>query len=216
MAWNYYLNMELVALEIAQDAVNCMSDNNYCDADNPEYLDEPVFYQNLKHGFVAITMAACYFEGCINTILRDHLGIDPHKELMKSSINAKMEVIYLRKEDKLTELHGLAEWRDYNKAVRARNDLVHYKDSGAVSMSSSPWGSSWTVAKENIGDFFTKSNIEKCLTATKKTVDIVASHIGLEVAKNIEPIACDASGEPTSYLYNPSCCFDEGSTGGTA
>ena len=49
MAWNFYLNLESIALKSARDAADMMTDDNRY-PDLPDYYDAEAFTNNLQHG----------------------------------------------------------------------------------------------------------------------------------------------------------------------
>ena len=92
MAWNFYLNLESIALKSARDAAGMMTeDNRYPGL--PDYYDAEAFTNNLQHGFVALVMVLSYLECVVNSTLRDCFGYSPDGKLMHSSLEAKLKVL---------------------------------------------------------------------------------------------------------------------------
>ena len=107
MAWGYYLNMEELSAEIAEEALSKMSNSNYQEIDNEIKTDNgDEFITNLKWGATAVVMICCYVESSINTLLRDFLGYSPDGEVIKSSIETKLEVIFSNQPDQLKLIRG--------------------------------------------------------------------------------------------------------------
>ena len=107
MAWGYYLNMEELSAEIVEEALLKMSNSNYQKIDNGIKTDNgDEFITNLKWGTTAVVMICCYVESSINTLLRDFLGYSPDGEVIKSSIETKLEVIFSNQPDQLKLIKG--------------------------------------------------------------------------------------------------------------
>ena len=70
MSWDNYLNMEVLALSIADEHIQKMTENNK-DAKSEEFIDEEMLINNMKNGFVVAVMLSNYIESFLNTILRD-------------------------------------------------------------------------------------------------------------------------------------------------
>lgn len=184
MAWEWYLNMEPLALQIAQENLEHMTNDNY-DKKFPDefYLmpNDEAFESNLRHGFIVIVMMACYFESSLNTILRDFLKYRPDGELIKSNEGTKLELIFNDREEELGKIKSTANWRDAHRILRMRNHLMHYKDNSAARCASWPPISAWKIGNEVIGDFFTKSTLTPCVNAVQNLISMIAEAIGLKI-----------------------------------
>lgn len=96
MACDWYLNMEPLSLEIAKEHAGKMSNSNflesYLDAEETEPMpDIESFINNLKLGFVAITMACCFFESSLNTFLREKFEYSPEGKVIHSNEDLKIK-----------------------------------------------------------------------------------------------------------------------------
>lgn len=48
MAWDYYLNLEIISLEIAEQNINKMTDDNFY-SDLPGFINQDEFLNNFKY-----------------------------------------------------------------------------------------------------------------------------------------------------------------------
>lgn len=155
MAWGYYLNMEELSTEIVEEALSKMTNSNYQDIDGFIRTDNgDEFITNLKWGATAVVMICCYVESSINTLLRDFLGYSPDGEVIKSSLETKLEVIFSNHPDQLKMIKGDNCWDKFKRAVSVRNQLIHYKSNSANICSSWPPIDRWTIGREILGDYF--------------------------------------------------------------
>lgn len=161
MAWGYYLNMEELSTEIIEEALSKKTNSNYREVDNCIRTDSgDEFITNLKWGTTAVVMICCYVESSINTLLRDFLHFSPDGELIKSSIETKLEVIFSNKPDQFRLIKGDNCWDKFKRAVSVRNQLIHYKNNSANICSSWPPIDSWKIGREILGDYFTKDRLQ--------------------------------------------------------
>ena len=114
MSWQYYINMEPMALEIADEHIKKMTDN-HLDKREPCLLNEKYFIPNLKNGFVAATMLVAYCESFINSLIRLEYR-DLAKDLYARSTKFKLDRLYddKGKSDRLKELSDSAAFKHYS------------------------------------------------------------------------------------------------------
>ena len=114
MSWQYYINMEPMALEIADEHIKKMTDN-HLDKREPCFLNEKYFIPNLKNGFVAATMLVAYCESFINSLIRLEYR-DLAKDLYARSTKFKLDRLYddKGKSDRLKELSDSAAFKHYS------------------------------------------------------------------------------------------------------
>lgn len=197
MAWNWYLNMEPLSLEIAREHAEQMSDSNflqgYLDVDETEPIpDDETFLKNLKLGFVAITMASCFFESSLNTFLREKLEYSPEGKVIHGNEDLKIEILFNNNPSALEAIRGSHYWRNWQRLKRVRNELIHYKNNSPEFMSSWPLIDKWEIGSQPIGYFFIKSNILELIDDVEKVVYQIASDIDLTVSPY--PITFGADG----------------------
>ena len=71
MAHGYYLNLEMVLIEIVASEISMMGTSNTLNnPDNDNALNDEAFAQNLKHGIMALCAMCDYLECCINSVVR--------------------------------------------------------------------------------------------------------------------------------------------------
>ena len=73
MSWALYMNMDVLAIEISKEHIELMTDDNFEKGDDV-YLDEKVFLNNIKNGFIVITQLNCFIECFLNAILNFGYG----------------------------------------------------------------------------------------------------------------------------------------------
>lgn len=203
MAWNFYLNLESIALKSARDAADMMTeDNRY--PDPSDYYDTEAFTNNLQHGFVALVMVLSYLECVVNSALRDCFGYSPDGNLMHSSLEAKLEVLMCNHQEEYRRIRSHVSWKAFCSAKTVRNALVHYKKNKAGTMSSAAPLGTWKIGNQILGTFFTRASIVNCIEDVVLLSEEVVHALGLDLAKSFPAIITDASGVPISYVYDPS------------
>ena len=204
MAWGYYLNMEELSTEIIEEALSKMTNSNYREVDNCIRTDSgDEFITNLKWGTTAVVMICCYVESSINTLLRDFLHFSPDGELIKSSIETKLEVIFSNKPDQFRLIKGDNCWDKFKRAVSVRNQLIHYKNNSANICSSWPPIESWKIGSEILGDSFTKDRLQDTFAESKRLVGLIADALNLSTNPDCHILGCDASFGAPSYFCTP-------------
>lgn len=204
MAWGYYLNMEELSAEIAEEALSKMSNSNYQEIDNDIKTDNgDEFITNLKWGATVVVMICCYVESSINTLLRDFLGYSPDGEVIKSSIETKLEVIFSNQPDQLKLIRGDNCWDKFKCAVIVRNQLIHYKNNSANICSSWPPIDSWKIGREILGDYFTRDRLHDTFAESKRLVGLIADALNLSINPDCHILGCDARFGAPSYFCTP-------------
>ncbi|MBQ9608792.1 MAG: hypothetical protein IJV15_05010 [Lachnospiraceae bacterium] len=90
MADSYFFNMEKLSLNVAKEHIQMMTEDiGYCD----NFFDEEKLVNNLKNGFVALTMLNCFVESFVNSIIDSCMKYD-EEVLLKCSIEEKIEIIF--------------------------------------------------------------------------------------------------------------------------
>jgi hypothetical protein len=210
MAWCHYLNLEPLALELAQEHIDKMTNRNYMD----KYLDidgtEPcpdyeAFLNNFKHGFMALTMLCCYYESSLNTFLREGLGFDFSSKQKVPGFDEKLEIIFENKPKERNAIKGNSLWRDWNEVIKMRNSLMHYRNNSAGIMSSYSPIHSWEINDKKIDKYFTKSNFERISANAQWITNQLAAVVGLTV--NPEPTTFGGDGRCGNGSYY--CTLEE-------
>lgn len=193
MSWSYYLNMEELSSEIVEEALSRMSNSNYQSVDNYiKTANGDEFTNNLMWGSTAIVMICCFVESAINTMLRDYSGYSPNGELIKSSIKTKLEVLFSGKTDDFNKIKGDNCWDKYQRVVKVRNQLIHYKNNSPSICSSVPMIDNWHIGGEILGDYFTKDVLEDAYEGSRRLVEMIAKALGLSINPDCEILGCGA------------------------
>lgn len=204
MAWGFYLNMEELSMEIVEEALSNMTNSNYLELDHNIKTDNgDEFIANLKWGTTAVVMICCYVESSINTLLRDFLGYAPDGEVIKSSIETKLEIIFSDKFDQLKLIKGDNCWDKYKRLVSVRNQLIHYKNNSADICSSWPQIDRWKIGREILGDYFTKDVLQNTFAESKRLVALIARTLNLSINPDCHILGCDARFGAPSYFCTP-------------
>lgn len=125
MSFGYYMNMEKISLEIAEEHIDFMEDN-LLDEKLNDCLDIDKTILNIKNGFVAITQLVTFIESFLNTIITTCM-LNENELFLKMNIEEKLELIcmYYKKDSK--EIKSKHYWGDFKKMNKIRNELIHYK-----------------------------------------------------------------------------------------
>ena len=125
MSFGYYMNMEKISLEIAEEHIDFMEDN-LLDEKLNDCLDIDKTILNIKNGFVAITQLVTFIESFLNTIITTCM-LNENELFLKMNIDEKLELIcmYYKKDSK--EIKSKQYWEYFKKMNKIRNELIHYK-----------------------------------------------------------------------------------------
>lgn len=207
MASSFYVNMEPLALKIAKDAISAMEDN-LIDNNVPEcrYLDDKKIENNLRYGFIALTMMAAFVESFLNTVLRDCIGKSNDKNL-RESFNRKISLICQYYHIPEQDILGGTTHLSFEKVRGLRNSLVHYKfqlaDEGlgikdlAINKTSKP-NETYSFKVE-----FTQSAFSQMLEDVEGLCNKIAEQAGLKINLNTGVVECDARDGLTSFVFDP-------------
>lgn len=206
MSWTYFLNLETVALKQAEWAIEQMKDTNHLEDFPDDYPDTEAFGTNLSMAFIALIMMCAYVETCVNTLLCQ-IEIDELDKVLSKKTTDKIDLIF-KDNNRRSAIKGTHDWALYKQAVKARNELVHYKTSFDDTYSSYAPLWAWKIAGSAAGDLFTKTKMTEFLDATQSIVEKMASELNLAVYKEMDAITCGASGLPEHYFYDPNIPYD--------
>lgn len=179
MAWHYFLSIEPLTLEIAEKSIASMTESNYLageyhDLEATEPVpDEKLFLNNYQNGFISLVMLSCYFDSCINSLLRDLRGIEVTDRIYKANKYVRLDALFKDNVDELGRIKSTADWMQAQKAFSMRNSLVHYRNNYPNSVSYLPI-SSWKIEGEIVGEFFTGEQMQRCSNSIKAVVAEIA------------------------------------------
>lgn len=195
MAFEYFMNMERIALDIAKEHIDNMTSDNM---EDDILLDEDKLKNNIKNGFIVITQLITFMESYLNTILNtcvEYNGI----ELLKSSIDEKLEIIFLYYKKDLSKIKSQHYWECFRKILKVRNEMIHYK---ITSIGMSTGIPNFSFAGIEVKSFFTKQYMQE---ATDKIIilgDIIANELNLHIFHTINIFECDGRDGLVNYVYD--------------
>jgi len=205
MAFQHYMNLEPLALEIADEHINKMTDSNVCNPLEGEpfdayiSLDDKAFHNNLKNGWIVVLVLSNYIESVVNTILRDCVYYKG-KSLLKANLDDKLEMLYLYYKADISDLKE-KHWEHYRKLIRLRNELVHYKYNFVGEGTDIPL--MWKAPFEDIGDVFTISKMKKMKEEIIKFCKKIISDFNLAIHPQPQLLDVKARDGLASYVYDP-------------
>jgi hypothetical protein len=204
MAFHYYINMEMLALDIANESINRMTDSNilYDENGNVEESDWDAFQNNFKNGWIVVSMMNNYIECIINTILRDCVCYNGEK-LLKASMEEKLEILYMYYKTDITVIKSEHYWGELKKLIKIRNELTHFKNnyigiSGSVPLS-------WNKPLDEVGDYFTSIKIKKVKNKIITLANKIVSDLGLAINTNAGLLYGEGD---IPHVHAPNRCID--------
>lgn len=196
MSFSYYLNMEKLSLKIAENHIINMTDDIY---DDDVFLDLEKSINNIQNGFVVITQLSCYIESFLNTIINACMGYEG-ETLLRCSIDEKIELIFIHYNKAFDVIKGRHYWETFKKTTKVRNEMIHFKKTYIGDGSEIP---NFELGKQDVANFFTKSNMEKILKDHIMLTENIASTLGLRLHKEVEIFQCDGMDCLVNYVYDP-------------
>lgn len=195
MAFSYYMNMEVMSLENATEHVEKMTNSNTVDYD--EYIcDDEKLLNNLKNGWIVAISMCNYFESFLNTILRDCIHYDK-ENLMKASIDDKIEIIYLYYKKDFSNTKSKDGWAKFKELNKLRNNLIHYKINFLGYGTDVP--PKWEN-KLNGFDLFTKNKMLDFINKICELAKDIAQDLHLIINDKVSTIICDGKDMNVSYV----------------
>jgi len=195
-----FMNMEVLSLTVSQENIELMTETNMQATASMDVIDNFAFINNVKHGFICITMLITYIESVLNTILRDDLKRTDDWLLQKMSIEDKFEIIYIFYRKDLAKLKESNEWGVFKNCKALRNTLIHYKTNELGYAGRSP---QWRYGTMIISESFTKPKMQKLHDTIMKFISIFISELGLAINPTAEMIDSDGASDIVGYIYNP-------------
>ena len=195
MAFGYYMNMERIALDIAKEHVKNMTDDNM---EDDLFLDENKLKNNIKNGFIVITQLITFMESYLNTILNTCIKYKG-KDLLKTSIDEKIEIIFLYYKKDIYAIKSLHYWECFRKILKVRNEMIHFKITGIGMGTGIP---NFSFASVEIKSFFTKRNMQESINKIILLGDSIANELNLHTFHNINIFECDGRDGLVNYVYD--------------
>jgi hypothetical protein len=198
MAQGHYLNMEKLSLKIAEEHATIMTNSNLRD-ECDSFTDTNYLENNIKNGYVVITMLCSFIESFLNTILRD--CIECEEELLKStSIINKYDLIYLYYHKDIKLLKSNDCFGKFKTVNKLRNEMIHYKNNYIGLGTGVPTHAE--IKSIKIIEFFKKDNMLNLISSVTALADLIATQLELSICKEIDIFACDGRDGLVSYIYD--------------
>lgn len=200
MSSDHYFNLDQLSIEVSIEHINNMTDDNYY-GQNHVFIDEKTLENNIKQGFVALTMFSAYVESYINMLIRTCWNYHGDR-IIKSSIDEKLEILFMHYTNGLKELETFKtskEYQAYHENNRVRNELIHYKNPHIGGGTGTP---NFKIAKMEVASFFTKSKFRHSYSMLLGFRKKLAESLGLDTYENISIFECDAKDDPVHYAFD--------------
>lgn len=196
-----YLSMEKSSLESAQEHIIKMSNDNfdYYEGDL-KTINIEKFSNNIKNGYIVLTMLISFLESLLNSILIYCLQ-EYDESNLKKSIKDKIDYIAEKYEKDKTQITGGSLWEKHNTAVKIRNELIHYKQGRVGEGVFIP---DLQIAGQYIGEFFTNNNMSNLYDNYQSLVQLIADTFGLKINPDIHIIVSRGRDSLNSYIYDAS------------
>ena len=204
MAATWYMNLEVLALEIVDECLVKMTQTNtiYDDDAELDIMPEELFHNNLKQGCIIVSMLNNYVESMVNTIFRECVGYCGER-LMRLNIEEKIELLYMHYKADISEIQKLHFWESFQRLKKIRNELTHYKNNyiGAV-------GFGYGVLQQfpkplnGIGEYFTASEMQRAKNNIVALIARIATDFGLQVNTQVQLFSSPEHEQWTS-IYDP-------------
>ena len=193
MSCGYYMNMEIIALDIAKEHISKMEDNVF-DDECKEFLDLKKLENNIKNGFIAITQFKVFIESLLNTIinLKGDLSC-----LDIENIFNKMKYVCSIYDKDFSFIEKNKCLKTFKKMNRLRNNMIHYKNSFIYDGTAIY---DFEIGKVSVKKYFTKFNFEKLFNQVIELGDLIAKTLGLIVRNDISIFECDGKDGITGYI----------------
>ena len=195
MAWGFFMNMERLSLDIAKEHAKNMTNDNM---EDDIFLDETKIKNNIKNGFIVITQLNTFIESFLNTILNNCIGYN-EKELLKTSVDEKLEIIFLYYKKDLSIVKSQHTWERYKRIIKVRNEMIHFKK---TYIGDGSWIPNFSIANIEAKTFFTQSYMEDSISQIILLGDIIAKELNLNTFHNINVFECDGRDGLVNYVYD--------------
>jgi hypothetical protein len=196
MAFACHFNLEILAMEIADEHIDKMTtSNHFTDEYGETNCAEDDFKVNIKNGWIAVSALNNYVETIVNIILRDCVEYSGER-LLYCNIEDKIEFLYCYYKADFFTMKETHYWQSFMKLKKMRNELTHYKNS-LVGYSGSSFPTNWGKPFGDIGDYFVLSKMQKTKEHIKCLIRRFATDFCLTVN---EEAALFGGSEEDGYL----------------
>lgn len=200
MSSDYYFNLDQLSIEVSIEHIKKMTDNNYVDQ-NKILISDDALENNIKQGFVALTMFTAHVESFINMLVRTCWNYHGD-HLIKASIDEKLEILFMHYTGGLKALASFKNSKEYQAYFvnnRVRNELIHYKNPHIGGGTGTP---NFKIAKMEVASFFTKKEFYRSYSKILGFRKQLATALGLHIYEGISIFECDAKDDPVHYAFD--------------
>ena len=197
MSSSNFFNLEILALEIADEHINKMTD--YCHKDfmvNDDGDFAPL-HNNIKNGWIVVVMLNNYIESVVNSILRDCICYRSKKII---NLESKIKILYVHFKADIASLKKMHCWENFNQVKRMRNKLVHYENNYMGE------GHGMAILDdrfESMFELFKLSKMKKMKVEIINLCDKIVSDCDLTINQWANLLACEARDGLVSFVYDP-------------
>lgn len=195
-----YLNMEVLAIQAAKEAINQMHEDLYISG-LVGFYDQQKVFDNIKLVLTASTMLTVLMESYLNHILEGILKIDDDT-ILKENILPKIKRIY-KTYNISKKITKTSNWDTFGKLKELRNELVHFKSRYIGSSTGFPYTK---IHGLDLMKVLTKAEMINIMSKIIKLTEIIAADLGLAINKDSAIVNCPArgaEGDIPTYVYDP-------------
>ena len=198
MAVSFYMNMERISLDIDNEHLNYMLNDNICENVDETIIDLEKMKTNIKNGFIIITQLNVFVESFLNTILNNCIKYDS-KSLLKSSVEEKIEIIFIYYRKDVTYIKSNNYWRVFKEITKMRNEMIHFK---GANINDGLYISDFSIGNICVKNFFTKEHMKYLIEQVILLGELIASHLDLKIFKDVNVFECDGRDGLVNYVYD--------------
>jgi len=196
-----YLSIEKISLENALGHIEKMTNDNsdYYNYDLKS-LNIQKFTNNIKNGFIVLTMLISFLEGFLNSIILYCIHQDDPCILSKKIVE-KVDYIYsVYKKDK-AQIKGGRLWQIHIEASKVRNALIHYKYS---KVGEGVFVPDFEIGGQYVAEYFTQKNMIQLYDHYQELSELIAETISLKLNPAVHCVESQGRDNLNSYIYDDS------------
>ena len=195
MAVEYYMNMERLTLDIANEHLKNMTNDNM---EDDIWLNKETLENNIKNGFIIVTQLITFIDSFLNTILSNCMQCNK-LNILRKNIDEKINIIFSYYKKDFSPIKEQDCWQGFDKIRSIRNNLIHYKKTNIGMGTGIP---DFSFSKIESSILFTFTYMEQFINHTVTLSELIANTLNLEIYKDASIFACDAKGDNVKYVYD--------------
>lgn len=201
MSISLYLSIEKISLENAEEHISKMTNNNYDFFNNDiSSLNLQYFENNIKNGFIVLTMLISFLEGLLNSIILYCIHQDDPCILSKNIAEKVDYICSIYKKNKV-QIKGDKLWQIHKETTKVRNALVHYKYSKLGEGTFIP---DFVIADQHVGEYFTQNNMVDLYDNYQELSKLISETFGLKLHPTVHCVMSQGRDNLNSYIYDDS------------